>query len=281
MTGSESPNSVSKGGPPTKQRQQRGTSTVKIEIMAPADKLRRLAIKNSFGKNKSLSPSSPLSKALSSSTSSLDSLTGAYPFTEPTESEVDAVSHSCKMQLDLADGEHGQPRNNAANGKYAPYISRQELIHSLRRTSSNHSVGLTQTICTGNSSYIYHTPRHLMRTHFNPKAALARSGTATPDSGLWTSDVISGEKIFERESCDETQSLVGVSSSSSHGRSSPMVVPRRSKQRQRRPLYVGVEMTDSPRKKDGHQVSGGMGKGSGRDRGVRVKRDGMREGKGV
>lgn len=252
MTGSESPNSASKGNRPTKQ-QQRGIPSIKVETMAPTDQLRRLAIKNSFGKNKSLPPPSPLSKALSSSTSSLHDLTGAHAYKEPTE--VDAVS--CKLQLDLADAEkslHGQPRNSS--GKYAPYISRQELMHSLRRTSSNHSVGLTQTICTGNSSYIYHTPRHLMRTHFNPKAALAHSATVTPDSSILPSDDVTGEKMFGRESCDEvheTQSLVGVSSSSSRSRSSPMVVPRRSKQRQRRPLYVGVELADSSRK---NQVCG-------------------------
>lgn len=245
MTGSESPNgSASRGGrrpKQQKQQQQRDREdSSKPDVMAPTDQLRRLAIKNSYG-NKSLPPSSLLlCRAISSSTSSLHQLEPLTASAEPKPD--DAAGEDGKLSSQTKE----QTRPNPKNGKCAQYITRQELLHSLRRTTSNHSVGMMQTICSGNTSYIHHTPRHLTRTHFNPKASLARSTTTTPDSGLWSSDgaSLSGDKVFERlDDCSqETQSLVNVMPSI---RLSPIMSPKRSKHRQRSPVYVGVELTDS------------------------------------
>jgi hypothetical protein len=249
MTGSEISNSACKGSRPSSkvQQQRERSGVVKIEIMGPTDQLRRLAIKNSFGKNKSLSPTSPLSKALSSSTSSLHKLSAAYEHAESKETGSKTLE-----DIDM-EKEQAQGQTSNGSGKYNPYITRQELLHSLRRTSSNHTVGLTQTICTGNSSYIHHTPRHLLRTHFNPKAALTRCTTINSDHVPGDAGETRGDGTVH-----ETRSLVGIPSPSSGlGRSSPMVVPRRSKQRQqqRELLYVGVELMDSTSKKC-YQVSG-------------------------
>lgn len=247
MTGSESPNSSSKGSRRPKAQQQ-GEDSCKADV--PTDQLRRLAIKNSYG-NKSLSPSSLLlSRAISSSTSSLHQL-------EPLRADLKPGDAQCPTSSSLHEKEHQQPKNS----RCSPYITRQELLHSLRRTSSNHSVGMMQTICCGNSSYIHHTPRHLTRTHFNPKAPVARSATITPDSGLWSADDVSlpGDKLFDRvaDSNQETQSLVNMAPPS---RQLPIMPPRRSRQKQRSQRYVGVELTDSP--SSNHPVSGWVGCGS-------------------
>lgn len=260
MTGSESPSSsrCSKGSRPLKTPQQQKEDSCKTEVMAPTDQLRRLAIKNSYG-SKTVPPSSPLllSRAISSSTSSLHQLES---LTVPVRAELkpDVDTADCKKSS-IGSQKKKQDDQQPKNGRCNPYITRQELLHSLRRTSSNHSVGMMQTICCGTSSYIHHTPRHLTRTHFNPKAPLTRTATVTPDSGFLSSDEasISGDKAFDRfdDCAQETQSLVNmVPSSRLSPIMPPIMPPRRSRQKQRSPIYVGMDMMDL-----GHLVSALVG----------------------
>ena len=209
MTGSESPNSSARKGnirPNNSLYQQQQQKETKADT--PTDQLRRLAIKNSYG-TKSIT--SPLMKSLSSSTSSLHLLCDSAPLNTPASTGRDNAAGDiadCKPQLTLTSTENQQHENNGK--KSSPYITRQELLHSLRRTSSNLCVvGMTQTICSGGSSYIYHTPRHLTRTRYNPKSAIMRSATITPDSGLQSYQLAFQEKQSEVDG-QETQSLVNL-----------------------------------------------------------------------
>lgn len=294
MTGSESPSkSASKGHRRPKSQQKDGSC--KAADASPTDKLRRLAIKNSYG-NKS-DPA-----LLSEDTSSITVPSNAplqppevavaviNVLLQPPEVAVAgnvllpevAVAGNALLQLpevvvagsttaaaldeagvckiscssDIEEQEQALPQTSSSAGspKWNPYITRQELMHSLRRTCSNLSVGLTQTqtICSGNSSYIHHTPRHLLRTHFSSKPSVARSATMTAeDAGLWASD----DTRDSDESCDgqETQSLVNMPPSRS------LVAASRSRGRQVSPLHVGVKLPPSHDSKY-HQVSGSMGK---------------------
>lgn len=221
---------------PSVQQQPRGGETCKVELL-PTDQLRRLAIKNSYG-NKSL-PSSPLGSR-SVSTNSLDQISSTSPTptntpSKSTESLVsvddsvtptsttpllctaaDKLAMTCSS-LDMQ--QPGRQGGSAGTGSRAsPYITRQELLHSLRRTCSNFS--MTQsTMCSGNSSYIHHTPRHLTRTNFNnPKPPLSRSAATTPDSIL-------GRMDDDHIDADETRSMVEMTASTRPMLMSP---PRRS-----------------------------------------------------
>lgn len=248
MTGSD--NSSCKGSRrpsvQQQQQQQRGGEgcSIKGELI-PTNQLRRLAIKNAYG-NKSL-PSSPLSSR-SASTNSLDQISSSpTPTNTPSKSTESLLSTSSAEDSSLTPTTITPPLLSTAdklvsssttsrsmqlpqvhqqgsgnNNRASPYITRQELLHSLRRTSSNFSM-THSTMCSGASSYVHYTPRHLTRTNFNnPRPVLpSRSSATTPDSGL------------ERESdeidhgdLDETKSMVEMNTSTS--RPVLMSPPRRS-----------------------------------------------------
>lgn len=239
MTGSESPNSKCNVRPNNSVYQQQPQKEAKADT--PADQLRRLAIKNSYG---SKSITSPLKKSLSSSTSSLHLLCDPAPLNTSSTGEPNAAGDiadsNCKLpQLSLTSAENLHQEKNGQ--KPSPYITRQELLHSLRRTSSNLCVGMTQTICSGSSSYIYHTPRHLTRTRYNPRSVVARSATITPDSGLQSYQLGFQEKQSEVESCDgqETQSLVNLPA-----RPRPIMDQARHRRSQRGTRLVGEELAE-------------------------------------
>lgn len=224
MTGSEhssnSPSKSSKHPSTNRQQQHEGCKT---DHQATTDKLRRLAIKNSYG-NKSIQPGSPLPSRASSSISSLNSLSSAPSIIKSAESTAAMERQDCKLPpapstITAATDKLQIPGQSSSQShvpgeKYSPYITRQELLHSLRRTSSSLSVGITQTMCSRSSSYIHHTPRHLTRTDFNPRPAIACSAAVTPDSGLGKSELALREDE-ENEDCDgdghekdETRSMV-------------------------------------------------------------------------
>ena len=253
MTGSESSNGTThKGGKSPRSSHHHQQRDKTDSSTTPADQLRRLAIKNSFGcKSLPTGSSSLLSKALSSSTSSLDRLPGlgaAARSNNVVGSSGSSIS-SCKLpqiSVSLEDAEQQAPQKSS---KTSPYITRQQLLQSLRRTTSNSrssgsnsrssggsggggGVRLMQTICSSDSSYIHHTPRHLLRTAYNnPRSCVSRSATTikvTPDSSsLWASklrllqdgggsSLITGKEEEEEETescCGETQSLLNLPSS--------------------------------------------------------------------
>lgn len=243
MTGSESSNSNARKcniRPNNCQYQQQQQKEAKADI--PTDQLRRLAIKNSYG-NKSIT--SPLMKSLSSSTSSLHLLCDPGPLNTSSVSTVGgnaagdiAESKLPQLSLTFTSAETQQQEKNGK--KSSPYITRQELLHSLRRTSSNLCVGMTQTICSGNSSYIYHTPRHLTRTRYTPRSAITRSATITPDSRLQSYQLGFQDKQTEVQNCDgqETQSLLNLP------RPRPIMDEARHRRSQRGGHYVEAEFKE-------------------------------------
>lgn len=222
MTGSDSTT-------PCKVAGRQGREGGKVELES-TDQLRRLAIKNSYG-HKSL-PTSPLasrkaapdssSSSTSSSTSSLNQLPAILVPTKPADTSSEILDckvpspppSSSSSSSPAAAGERLQPPRTH---KSSPYITRQELLHSLRRTSSNFSVGVTQTTCSGSSSYVHYTPRHLTRTNFSPRPAggsTSRPANTTPDSSLGKYEdegTLPGkyeEEGYDGGDIEDTQSMV-------------------------------------------------------------------------
>lgn len=203
MTGSDSSGGSCKGS--RRPRFQKHELVHKSELTPTADNLRRLAIKNSYG-NKSLPVSPLLSRVSSAGTTS----------TTPLKSASSLKTAEIKMEL-------AQEREKGLNSTLQPlpsdadvqqkattsYITRQELLHSLKRTSSNFSVGQNvthTTACSGNSSYIYHTPRHLARTNFHTKP-LPRSAITTPDCELEKLEVKCSDDKRRDDKCSDENSF--------------------------------------------------------------------------
>lgn len=221
MTGSDSITTPCKGTGRPSLQQQREAGKTELDT---TDQLRRLAIKNSCN-TKSL-PGSPLPSraagaACSSSTSSLNKIPAIPSITiqnQPAGNYSAAALLDCKLpplpqSSNSTTTERVQPTGPSGHQKSNPYITRQELLHSLRRTCSNFSVGVTQTTCSGSSSYVHYTPRHLNRTNFNPRPTLSHA--ATPDSGLGESELslgLVGDEGLDGESYDsqETRSMVDM-----------------------------------------------------------------------
>ena len=175
MTGSDSTASCKGTGRPSLQHQREQTSSKSSEL-EPTDQLRRLAIKNSHGSSSKSLPISSLATrraaACSSSTSSLNQISSiaVHQPPKPAETQSAAALVDCKLPpLPQAASTTTAAEKQSSSSKCTPYITRQELLHSLRRTASNFSVGVTQTTCSGSSSYVHYTPRHLTRTKLQPK----------------------------------------------------------------------------------------------------------------
>jgi len=193
MTGSESSTGTSRRLSIQKQQRQQQ------DCKSDADQLKKIIIKKP---TISVTDTTGCKVDPSSSSPSKEDVPNKLADTEVVEKKDCSTMATERLQLSPATG----AKTHVVGTKVSPYITRQELLHSLRRTTS---MGITQTMCSGNSSYIYHTPRHLTRTNFNPKPGLPRS-TLTPDSALGKSELALNGDISDDDFCEpeETKSMV-------------------------------------------------------------------------